>query len=437
MVATTSDVQPDRRDSHTMDLPVFSSGEIITELLNDVSDLAVVYVTVDDFSKLCATSRPIDGDRILILLEREFQPYVPEHVDGYTLPRTGYIYLMKNTTSRQEIEQFTQQLVNRSKNPLDVDGESINISLNVGIARTSDKSTNQSLVDQAQFAQQNASAETGSTVSFFDSDEAQTIREEVTLKNDLYEALKNDEFFLKYQPVVSLEDNRVEGAEALIRWEHPERGIISPGKFIPLAEKTGQIIFMDRWVIKHAMSQAARWHESYDQDLPIGINISAWQFRDNFLVEKVDELLEETDLPPELIKIEVTETSMMKDVDRTAKVLQGLDYLGVQIALDDFGTGHATFEYLSQFPIDEMKIDRSFLNFDDVYEKNQKLVDMMIQTGKRVGTNILAEGIETEVQLNFLKNRGCETAQGFLFAKPLEVEEFEAKVESGKSLYQS
>ena len=150
---------------------------------------------------------------------------------------------------------------------------------------------------------------------------------------------------------------------------------------------------------------------------------------------RVSELLDETGLPPSVLKFEVTETSMMKDVERTGRVLQDLEDLGVQVALDDFGTGHATFEYLSQFPIDELKIDRSFLNFNDVYSKNQQLVEMMIQTGQRIGTDILTEGIETTDQLNFLRNRGCEKAQGFLFSKPLPPAEFRALAERNEPLY--
>lgn len=416
-------------------LPVLPSEDVISDRAKD-HHVTVVFVKIDNFDKLCAATDGVGGAGVFRSLEDTFQELIPDPVEGFRLLRSGFLYLMEGDASKNYIENVAQRLVNATKSPLDVEGRDVNVSVSIGIARSSHDGDGTGLLDRAQFAQYGASEESGSSYQFFDSEKAEKIRNEVILKNDLFTALERDEFFLKYQPVVSLEDYTVRGAEALIRWDHPDRGLISPGEFIPLAEKTGQIIFLDRWVIKKAIKEAARWQREYDRKLPIGVNISAWQFRDDYLVDKISEMLEETGLEPSCLKVEVTETSMMQDVERTGRVLQALDDLGVKIALDDFGTGHATFEYLSQFPIDELKIDRSFLDFDDVYAKNQKLVDIMIETGKRVGTNILAEGIETDEQLTFLRNRGCETAQGFLFSKPLDQPEFESLVADGKTLYE-
>ncbi|MFB6347419.1 MAG: putative bifunctional diguanylate cyclase/phosphodiesterase [bacterium] len=398
--------------------------------------IAVIFVRIDGFSKLCAASSEINGSVIYDEVKNHFSDLIPDTVDAFELPRLGFIYLMNDASSRAKVEEFVQQLRNATRDSFEIAGKTFNISVSIGVARGENGVTASKLLDRAQFAQHNASRQAGSTSEFYDTSRAEETRDEVALKNDLYDALDEDQFFLKYQPIVSLEDYSVCGAEALVRWDHPERGLISPGAFIPLAEKTGQILFLDRWVIHQAVNQAEAWYRTTGREIPVGINISAWQFRDNYLVEKIEELLEGTGLPPSLIKIEVTETSMMKNVGRTGEVLRSLRDLGVRVALDDFGTGHATFEYLSQFPINELKIDRSFLDFDDVYQKNQKLVDMMIETGKRVGTKILAEGVETEEQLQFVKNRGCETAQGFLFAKPIPSEELLELVRSGDSLYQ-
>jgi EAL domain-containing protein (putative c-di-GMP-specific phosphodiesterase class I)/GGDEF domain-containing protein len=416
-------------------LPLYDDEGIPDDLSFEADDFCVVFVNIDNFGRMCGANGNPGGSRIYGELINRLCELRPLECDAFKLPRSGFLFVMADR-DRELVKEFTQRIVNATKSPFELDGFSLNVSLSIGVAQSGDK-TEGDPVDRAQFAASSAARESGSVFEFYDSNEADRITEEVLLKNDLYDALDNGGFFLKYQPVVSLDDYTVCGAEALIRWDHPQRGKISPGAFIPLAEKTGQILFLDRWVVKEAFKQAEFWYEETGKKLPLGINISAWQFRDNHLIDKVEELVDKTTLPPSHIKIEVTETSMMKDVDRTAAVLRELGDLGVQIALDDFGTGHATFEYLSQFPIDELKIDRSFLDFDDVYQKNQKLVDMMIETGERVGTNILAEGVETERQLKFVKNRGCQSAQGFLFEKPILPEKFLELVREQRTLFES
>lgn len=429
------DTNVDREADGKQESSILVDESIISRLKAEVDDLGVVFVKIAEFSKYCSTHEHVGGSDILEGVSNQFKRLLPDGVDEFILPRLGLVYVLKDDVARKALEDFVQRLSNRAKSPFAVKDQSYNLSIGIGIARSWCEGDGD-LIDRAQFAEFKSSEENGNTYHFYKTDEAETIRDEVNLKNDLYTALDEDQFFLKYQPVVSLDDYTVKGGEALVRWDHPERGEISPGKFIPLAERTGQILFLDRWVIKRALKQVVRWEEALDEDCAIGINISAWQFRDDYLIEKMSESLEEMDLPPSLIKVEVTETSMMKDVDRTARVLHGLDDLGVRIALDDFGTGHSSFEYLSQFPIDELKIDRSFLDFDDVYSKNRGLVDMMIQTGKRVGTSILAEGVETTEQLNFLRNRGCEKAQGFLFSRPISTAEFSSLVEANEPIYQ-
>lgn len=422
-----------RRNDGEPSVPILDDERILVNETRRKEKLAVLFVKIDDFSKLCTVSDRITGTELYEHLAEHFGEFIPETGETYQLPRSGLVYLMDGEP-RENVEEVASGLVAATESPVEVENRGLNLSASIGIARGT-TTTDGNLLDRAQFARYHASKETGSAYAFFDEQEAESTRDEVSLKNDLYSALEQDEFVLEFQPIVSLEDFTIEGAEALIRWHHPERGVLSPGKFIPLAERTGQILFLDRWVIEEALRQAARWHEELSRNLTVGINLSAWQFRDNYLVEKVDELLDETGLPPSTVKFEVTETSMMQDVDRTGRVLQDLEDLGVQVALDDFGTGHATFEYLSQFPIDELKIDRSFLDFDDVYAKNQQLVEIMIQTGQRIGTDILTEGIETPEQLDFLRNRGCEKAQGFLFSKPLSTNDFHSLVEDNEPLY--
>lgn len=428
MMDTSSRLQYDK-----VTLPVYDGEGVPDDLSFEADDICVVFVKIDNFGKICGTNDHPEGTRISGELINRLCELRPLECDAFRLPRVGFFFVMADR-DREEIEEFTQRMANATKSPLDVDGKVLNVSLSIGVAQSVDTVEGR-LLDRAQFAASSAAGESGSAYEFYDSTVADRITEEESLKNDLYEALDEDQFFLVFQPLVSLDDYSVIGAEALIRWEHPERGTISPGTFIPLAEKTGQILFLDRWVLRNAVEQAAEWSEHFGSSFQLGVNISAWQFRDDFLLDKISGILAESGYPPEQLTIEVTETSVMEDVQRTGRVLEGLKEQGIQVALDDFGTGHATFEYLSQFPIDELKIDRSFLNFDDVYTKNQELVDIMIQTGKRIGTSILAEGVETEDQLTFLRNRGCERAQGFLLARPQPPEEFQRILESDEPLY--
>lgn len=416
-------------------LPIYDDDGLPDDLSFEADEFCVVFVKIDNFGRMCGANGNPGGSRIYGELINRLCELRPLECDAFKLPRIGFLFVMADR-EREKIKEFTQRMVNATKSPFDVDGFALNVSLSIGVSQSTD-ATEGNPLDRAQFAASSAAEESGSAYEFYDSSEADRITEEVSLKNDLYEALDRDQFFLEYQPVVSLEDYSVIGAEALIRWDHPERGVIPPGNFIPLAEKTGQILFLDRWVLRNAVEQAAEWSEFLDTSFQLGVNISAWQFRDDFLQEKISGILEESGYPPEQLTIEVTETSVMEDVKRTGRVLEGLKEKGIQIALDDFGTGHATFEYLSQFPIDELKIDRSFLNFDDVYTKNQELVDIMIQTGKRIGTTILAEGVETNDQLNFVRNRGCERAQGFLMARPQSAGNFRAILESDEPLHQT
>jgi EAL domain-containing protein (putative c-di-GMP-specific phosphodiesterase class I) len=330
---------------------------------------------------------------------------------------------------------MVQRLINTTKKPLEIRDNQLDVSVSIGVAQGFNNGSDKSLLDRAQFAQYNASRQAGSACMFYDDEKAQDARDEMSLKNDFYPALEKDQFFLQFQPVISLDDYTAVGAEALVRWQHPDRGCVSPGKFIPLAERTGKIIFLDRWVLDRAIRHAERFYDQISTDFTLSINLSAWQFRDDYLIEKLEDTLKSSSFPPDRLKIEITETSVMKDVDRTVEVLRGLKNTGVQIALDDFGTGHATFEYLSRFPIDELKIDRTFLNFDDVHTKQQQLVEIMIQTGERIGARVLAEGVETEEQLNYVRNRGCEFAQGFLFAKPMGTDEFEEILRDNRSLH--
>jgi len=405
-------------------IPLLQDGDIHSAITNP-NDACVMFLEINELIERCAASEILNVSIVMERFARRISFLIPDSIKAYRLFRSGFVFVIPGLGLDVSPEEFAEKVAEELQSEIDIKGERISVTVNLGLAcGDSECNSVDDLIDRAQYALTCTSDHSDRSFEKFDAGQAKESRDQATLTQDLYNALDENEFTLYYQPIVSLDDYSLLGAEALIRWEHPERGMVSPGEFIPIAEKTGQIIFIDRWVLERAVEQAMEWYRDLEREIPIGVNISAWQFRDRYLVEKIESILDKVGLPPRLLKIEITETSMMKDSEHTARMINELKDLGIRIALDDFGTGHATFEYLAEFSIDELKLDRSFLDFNDVYRKNQTLVDLMLQTAQRVDLDVLAEGVEDPVQNQFLKNRGCRKAQGFLFSKPIPAPSF-------------
>ena len=241
------------------------------------------------------------------------------------------------------------------------------------------------------------------------------------IETDLRRAHEREEFFVNYQPIVSLEDFRVCGFEALVRWQHPERGLISPADFIPIAEEGGQILQIGEWVLREACSQLKRWQEEFpaDTSLYVTVNLSPKQFAQPDLVGQVKGILKETGLDPSFLKLEITESVLMDDFEAAAKLLFELRGLGVRLSIDDFGTGYSSLTYLHRFPIDTLKIDRSFVMRMD--KDNVEIVRTILSLAENLGMDVVAEGIETQVQMGLLRDLGCQNGQGYFFSKPMNV----------------
>ncbi len=253
----------------------------------------------------------------------------------------------------------------------------------------------------------------------FDSAMQATAQDRLLLTMDLREALERDEFFLLYQPTFDLQSERVTGLEALIRWRHPSRGVVAPGLFIGLAEESGVIVSIGRWVLGEACRQAASWRRR-GHPVALSINVSARQLEREDLVDDVQAALAESELDPSSLTLEITETALMRDAEATARLLERIKELGVRIAIDDFGTGYSSLAYLRQFPVDELKIDRAFITGLTRSADSRALAHTLIQLGKALGLQTLAEGIEEPAQLETLRQENCDLGQGFLFARPLD-----------------
>lgn len=244
------------------------------------------------------------------------------------------------------------------------------------------------------------------------------------LEMDLREALENDEFFLAYQPTIDLNDMSPTGVEALIRWRHPTRGVVQPDDFVPLLEETGMIVEIGKWVLEEACSQGAAWHEA---GYPIGmaVNVSGRQLDTDQLLADIEGALSQSGLDPTALTIEITETTLMRNAEETAHRLTAVKQLGVRIAIDDFGTGYSSLAHLQRFPVDALKIDRSFISGMRNNEEGETLIRTLVQLGKALSIQTFAEGIEQQQELSLLKDEHCDSGQGFLFARPLDAADTE------------
>ena len=259
---------------------------------------------------------------------------------------------------------------------------------------------------------------------FYHRDTKKKIYENIILENELRHAIEKEELILHYQPQVNLENGKLMGLEALIRWNHPEKGMIPPGKFIPLAEESGLIVPIGKWVLEEACRQMKAWLNQGYPCTRISINLSMRQFFQDDLVEIVAACLAKHRLEPHYIELEITE-SMTMDVDRAISMLKKFKELGVRIAIDDFGTGYSSFSNLHLFPVDQLKIDQSFIRNLSIDQANEAIVGTIISLGRHLKLELMAEGVETKEQADFLSNRSCHGIQGYLISRPLPAREIE------------
>jgi EAL domain-containing protein (putative c-di-GMP-specific phosphodiesterase class I) len=259
----------------------------------------------------------------------------------------------------------------------------------------------------------------------FETGMQERMRSRLELEMDLREALAEDQFFLVYQPTIDLSTMRPRGVEALLRWRHPERGVLRPDGFLPLLEETGMIVEVGQWVLERACLQAAAWRDA-GHAISMAVNVSARQLDTDQITGEIEAALATSGLEPRALAIEVTETTLMRDAEATARRLEEIKGLGVRIAIDDFGTGYSSLGHLQRFPVDALKIDRSFITGLRDNREGETLVHSLVQLGKALSIETFAEGIEQLHELSLLQREACDSGQGFLFARPLDATETEA-----------
>jgi EAL domain-containing protein (putative c-di-GMP-specific phosphodiesterase class I) len=325
-------------------------------------------------------------------------------------------------------ELVAERMMDVMRQPFELAGASMPLVVNtsIGIA-TGDRASGGELLRDADVALYQAKAGGKNRYELFRPEMQSDVSRRIELEFDLRSSLSGDQYRLVYQPIYNLEDYSIVGVEALLRWQHPTEGLIQPDDFIPILEQTGQIREIGQWVLDRACAQMAAWHAMGDT-LDISVNVSARQLDDDAIVEHIRNALHNSGLAATSLIIEVTETTLMRDANSAIKRLQAIKDLGVRIAIDDFGTGYSSLGYLRQFPVDCIKIDKSFTNAISKSPESNALVRTFVQLGKDLGLKTLAEGVETIGEMNILRSDHVDEAQGFLLARPLDAETLESQI---------
>jgi len=404
-------------------LVIDRAEQMLVRARRNSARIAALYVDIDGFKHVNDSLGHAAGDELLRVVAARLCGLVREADTVGRLGGDEFVVLLESVTLDAGGELVAERICEVLGQPVeldDADGRTLSITTSVGIAHGQRDSADELLRD-ADVALYEAKRAGKNRWMAFESQMQTAAQERLGLEMALREALDRDQFFLHYQPVFDLQKETITGVEALIRWRHPVRGVIPPDSFIPLAEETGLIVPIGRWVLRTACERAARWHH---QQRPIGmsINVSARQLDDDRFIHDLTDTLEFTSLDPGSLTLEITETTLMRDADASAQRLRDLKALGVRIAIDDFGTGYSSLAYLRQFPVDILKIDRSFISGIAASRESKALIHTLVQLGKTLGLETLGEGIEEQPQLRHLQQEHCDSGQGFLFSRPLEPE---------------
>ncbi len=393
--------------------------------------LAVLYLDVNRFKDINDSFGHAVGDELLRQVARRLKACVRSSDIIGRLGGDEFVVVLPSVADHGTAEVCINKVLYAFAEPFAINELELFSSTSIGVALYPDDADNaESLLSRADAAMYHAKRN-GHAFSCFDTDMDRQVADRVNLENDLRHALADEQFRLAYQPKVDVALGRIVGAEALIRWRHPERGDVSPALFIPVAERAGLIGAIDDWVLGQACAQMARWRAAGLEPPSISVNLSPAQFHDGRLKDKVKTVLAKAGLPPTMLELEITETMMASDVDRAIEILEQLTAMGVKVSLDDFGTGYSSLAYLKLFPVTTLKIDRTFV--DDLPDdaKDGAIIASIMALAVNLGFAVIAEGVETPGQAKFLAERGCTTMQGYLFSRPVDAEAFTQLLEHG------
>ncbi len=387
---------------------------------------AVMFLDLDRFKNINDSLGHDAGDQLLRTVADRLRGCLRE---GDTLSRMGgdeFMLLLPDMREIDEARRAAEKILDQMNVPVTVLGHELVVTASIGISLYPfDGEDQESLVKHADTAMYHAKNQGKNRYQLHDAAMNMKAEERLQLEISLRQALQRGEFILHYQPRMDLAEEKITGMEALIRWRHPQRGLMSPSDFIPIAEETGLIVPIGEWVLRTACAQNKVWQEAGGQKIRVSVNISAVQFQRDDFIDAVRRALDDSVLEPSALELELTESIVMNNAAKVIGQLNLLKRLGVQISIDDFGTGFSSLSYLKHFPIDTLKIDRSFIRDVPRGPKDTAITKTIIALGRRLQLNVVAEGVETEEQLQFLKSRKCAEVQGYLIGRPLSLEEAE------------
>ncbi len=399
---------------------------------------ALLMLDIDRFKTVNDALGHHAGDALLCAVGERLGTHIRKKDVLARLGGDEFALLLAGIRNPQDALDRAEQILGALKQPFTIAGEDIVVGASIGVVlHPNDGDDAEDILKKVDIAMYRAKAEGRNLYRAFDPAMMSSARGEITLEAELRRALANQEFELFYQPQIDLRTNRIVGAEALIRWRHPTRGLVRPLDFLPFAEETGLIIPINEWVIAQACSEARSWCAHGLPPLRVAVNLSPVQFRNRNMVALVDDILARTGLDPKRLELELTETILMHDADAVTIELRELRKRGVSVSIDDFGTGYSSLAYVKKFPVDRIKIDQSFVRNLTSDPNDAAIVRAIVNLGHSLGIDVIAEGVDSADQVEMLRAEGCEEAQGFLFAKPLPVEEFLALVQADAAVARS
>ena len=389
------------------------------------NQLGVLYLDLDRFKNINDSLGYMLGDKLLQCVAKRLGACLR---DSDTVSRVGgdeFVVMLSEVAGAGESASVAGRILTALTLPHRIAEHELHVSVSIGICSYPDDGLDaNNLIKSAEAAMYQAKANGRNNYQFFTQEMNAGAIERQSLEGELRCALEREEFVLHYQPKMNLETGAIIGAEALIRWVHPDRGLVSPAQFIPIAEDSGLIVPIGRWVLREACKQARAWMDAGLPPIPMAVNISSIEFRNPNFLASVRTILKETRWDPHHLEIEMTERLLMQNSDSSASVLQALKTMGVQLALDDFGTGYSSLSYLKRFPIDVLKVDQSFVRDISTNSSDAAIIEAIISMGKSLKQRVIAEGIETQEQLTFLRAHHCDEGQGYYFSPPVVAEQF-------------